>query len=86
MHLTPHLLVTLFRFRVTFLITLFRCKITPLRTAASFSFALIPLLTGPILAVCRTLLFSQAIALVEVFFTPLHSVVTFVGVVSQPPT
>jgi hypothetical protein len=84
MHLIPHLLVTLFRIRVTFLINLFRRKITPLQTEAFFSLGLTPLLTGPILAACRTLLFSEAIvnrfALVEVFFTPLHSVVTFVGV------
>jgi hypothetical protein len=40
MHLTPYLLVTLFRIRVTFLITLFRREITPLRTEASFSLAL----------------------------------------------
>jgi hypothetical protein len=73
--------VTLFRIRVTILITLLRRKITPLRNAATFSLALIHLLIGPILAVCRTLLFSEAInmlALVEVFFTPLHSAVTFV--------
>jgi hypothetical protein len=44
MHLTPHLLVTLFRIRVTFLITLFRRKITPLQTEASFSINLSHLL------------------------------------------
>ena len=64
------------------LVPSFRRKVTPLRTAATFSLVLsrlIHLLTKPILAVCRTLLFSEAIymlALVEVFFTPLHSVVT----------
>jgi hypothetical protein len=31
MHLTPHLLVTLFRIRVTFLITLFRRKMSSRR-------------------------------------------------------
>jgi hypothetical protein len=97
LHLTPHLLVTLFHIRVIFLTTLLRRKITPLRaaasfslvltleitplrTAATFSLALIHLLTKPILAVCRTLLFSEAInmlALVEVFFTALHITVTF---------
>jgi len=45
MHLTPHPLVTLFRIRVTFLTTLFRREITPLRTAASFSLALLRKIT-----------------------------------------
>jgi hypothetical protein len=40
LHLIPHLLVTLFRIRATFLITLLRRKVTPLRTAASFSLVL----------------------------------------------
>ncbi len=103
--LTPHLLVTLFRIRVIFLITLLPRKITPfqtvasfslvltleitpLRTAATFFLALIHLLTKPILTVCRTLLFSETInmlALVEVFFTPLHSVAIF-GVRTRIPT
>jgi hypothetical protein len=46
-------------------------------TQRALIFALNPLLTGPILAVCRTLLFSEAIvnrfALVEVFFLHLGS-------------
>ena len=86
--------MTLFRTRATFLITLLRRKVTPLRTAAIFSLTLIHLL-----AVCRTLLCSEAInmlALVEVFFTPLHravalvtllhSAVTGVGVRTSIPT
>ena len=36
MHLTPHLLVTLFRIRVTFLTTLFRREITPLHIEVTF--------------------------------------------------
>jgi hypothetical protein len=76
-------LITLLRRKITPLRTVasfslvLTLEITPLRTAATFSLArsrLIHLLTKPILAVCRTLLFSEVInmlALVEVFFTPL---------------